>query len=332
MTNMTGAVSSVTTRVAQLSGGDPPQIESNKNVRTDSVGRSLRIFGDQWNQLIIREMFLGARRFQDLKIRLNVSDSVLSQRLRDLVEEDVLLTTRYQAAPPRHEYRLTEAGRDLWRVFVARWMWETRWVTPPPNQRTPRLYHDLCGHSIMPLLSCRNCGVIGITPHDTSARRRDVQTLAQAIPIRQYRKSSARREDDPTAPVESMILLGNRWSITILGAAFLGISRFSDFQAQLVIPPLILSSRLKMLAEHNILQRVAISSAARRQEYRLTPKGLDFFPVLAHLVDWGNCWFPDGEGPALLISHRACGASFSPALTCNACNVQLARRDVRFVQ
>ena len=87
------------------------------------------MLGDRWTLLILRDAFLhrgggsgsGER-------RSGVPDSVLAARLRDLVDGGVLVRVPYKSAPPREEYRLTEAGLDLWRILIAIWAWETRWV------------------------------------------------------------------------------------------------------------------------------------------------------------------------------------------------------------
>jgi len=289
-------------------------------VTASSLARSLLIVGDQWSLLIIREAFLHARRFNDWKQRLGLSDTVLAQRLRDLVSDGVLRTEPSADRPTRFEYRLTEAGQDLWPVFVAIWTWEVRWAERRPGQRPPRLVHDVCGHEIAPVLGCRACGVAGVTPRLTNATRRPGATFEQANPARRYRRAAA-RPGDGAAHVhpDLMELLGDRWNTSVLGAAMLGVRRFGEFQRELAIPSLILTDRLSAFVANGVMAHVPISADAKRKEYRLAPKGADIFPVFATIIAWGNRWFADDPTPVLQIDHVPCGNPFIPMWVCNAC-------------
>src|SRR5438093_10546705 len=80
---------------------------------TCSVARALSVVGDRWTLLILRDAFLGVRRFEDLQADLGTTRHRLADRLRKLVEHGVLERVRYAERPPRFEYRLTAKGRDL---------------------------------------------------------------------------------------------------------------------------------------------------------------------------------------------------------------------------
>ena len=88
-----------------------------------SVARTLSIIGDRWTLLVLRDCFLGVRRFEQFQERLGVTRQVLSERLRRLVEHGVLSRELYQDRPPRHEYRLTAKGRDLYPVMLSLMAW-----------------------------------------------------------------------------------------------------------------------------------------------------------------------------------------------------------------
>ena len=83
------------------------------------VASTLEVVGERWTLLIIRDVFLGIRRFDDLQRDLGVARNVLQARLERLVEEGILVKRPYQERPLRSEYRLTEKGADLWPVLVA---------------------------------------------------------------------------------------------------------------------------------------------------------------------------------------------------------------------
>jgi DNA-binding HxlR family transcriptional regulator len=122
-----------------------------------SIARCLSVVGDRWTLLILREAFLGTRRFEDFQRHLGVTRHRLADRLRRLVENDVLDRVPYQYRPQRFEYRLTDKGRDLYPVIVALMRWGDRWMT---GQEGPpvELVHRSCGHAMTPELMCPECG------------------------------------------------------------------------------------------------------------------------------------------------------------------------------
>lgn len=136
-----------------------------------SVARTLDVVGEWWTMLIIREAFLGVRRFDDIQERLGIARNVLSTRLQALVDRGILERRRYQGRPERFEYRLTEKGLDLYPILVAMMRWGDRWTAgadgPPLT-----LVHQPCGHETAPTLSCSECGVT-LHPRDVRARARD---------------------------------------------------------------------------------------------------------------------------------------------------------------
>ncbi|MFI0405681.1 winged helix-turn-helix transcriptional regulator [Actinomadura sp. 3N508] len=96
-----------------------------------SIARTVDLAGDWWTPLVMREAFYGARRFEEFQQRLGLSRNVLTQRLDRLVEEDMLDRVPYQERPVRHEYRLTEKGRDFFTVLAAMIRWGDRWLSDP---------------------------------------------------------------------------------------------------------------------------------------------------------------------------------------------------------
>jgi DNA-binding HxlR family transcriptional regulator len=103
-----------------------------------SVARSLEIVGERWSLLIVRDVFLGRRRFDELQESLGISRNVLTERLKRLVDEGVLERVPYQENPPRYEYRLTPQGRDLRVVITALRQWGDTYISekPPTLLRT----------------------------------------------------------------------------------------------------------------------------------------------------------------------------------------------------
>jgi DNA-binding HxlR family transcriptional regulator len=93
-----------------------------------SIARTVDLAGDWWTPLVMREAFYGARRFEQFQRGLGLSRNVLAQRLDRLVEEDMLARVPYQEHPLRHEYHLTEKGRDFFTVLAAMISWGDRWL------------------------------------------------------------------------------------------------------------------------------------------------------------------------------------------------------------
>jgi DNA-binding HxlR family transcriptional regulator len=105
-----------------------------------SVAQALEVVGEWWSFLIIRDAFLGVNRFGQFQDRLGIARNVLSARLDALVEHGVLKRVAYQDNPVRHEYKLTEKGRDLWLSLTALREWGDRWAAPdgPPDWSSTR--------------------------------------------------------------------------------------------------------------------------------------------------------------------------------------------------
>src|SRR3954452_13292002 len=95
-----------------------------------SVAQCLEIVGEWWTLLIVRDAFLGVRRFDDFQERLGISRNVLHQRLTTLVDAEIFDRVLYSERPPRHEYRLTDKGRDLWPVITTMRQWGDKWAAP----------------------------------------------------------------------------------------------------------------------------------------------------------------------------------------------------------
>jgi DNA-binding HxlR family transcriptional regulator len=93
-----------------------------------SVAQALEILGDWWTLLIIRDAFLGVRRFADFEQRLQISKNILSKRLAHLIEHGVLERVEVGRHGPRQEYVLTAKGRDLFTVITALRQWGDRWI------------------------------------------------------------------------------------------------------------------------------------------------------------------------------------------------------------
>lgn len=121
-----------------------------------SIARTLDIVGEWWTLLVIRDAFLGVRRFEDFQRRLGVARNILTARLQRLVEDGILERRRYQEHPERFEYVLTERGRDLFPVITALREWGDRWVAGEAGPPVV-VSHAACGHPVELQVVCPHC-------------------------------------------------------------------------------------------------------------------------------------------------------------------------------
>ena len=126
-------------------------------------------------------------------------------------------------------------------------------------------------------------------------------------------------------------VVGEWWTMLVVRDAFLGITRFDQFQERLGISRNILNARLTWLVDQGVLDKVLYSQHPPRYEYRLTAKGRDLWPVLTAMRQWGDKHAAP-DGPPLRVVHKACGKVTEAVLTCSQCGERLSARDVRAVR
>mgnify|MGYP003601469384 FL=1 len=122
-----------------------------------SLARTLSVVCDRWTLLVLRECFLGVRRFDEFEKRLGVTRHVLAERLKKLVEAGVLNKQAYQQRPLREEYRLTEKGHDLYPAVLALVSWGDQYMSGAEGAPI-RHVHKACGHEVRGVLVCSECG------------------------------------------------------------------------------------------------------------------------------------------------------------------------------
>ncbi|TXL82385.1 helix-turn-helix transcriptional regulator [Vineibacter terrae] len=135
-------------------------------------------------------------------------------------------------------------------------------------------------------------------------------------------------EDEACSMARTIAVIGDRWTLLILRDCFLRVRRFEDFQQRLGITRPILADRLRKLVAKFVLAKVPYQERPVRYEYRLTPKGLDLYPVVMSIVHWGDVHMSDRKGRPLLHRHELCGKDFDPVLVCSECGEPLVPRQV----
>jgi DNA-binding HxlR family transcriptional regulator len=122
-----------------------------------SLARTLDIAGEWWTPLVVRDIWMGRTRFDEIQSNLGVSRKLLTDRLETLVREDVLERVLYQERPERYEYVLSAKGKELAEAFMPLIAWGNRWTSgeagPPSVVR-----HELCGEHVTAEVTCSHCG------------------------------------------------------------------------------------------------------------------------------------------------------------------------------
>jgi DNA-binding HxlR family transcriptional regulator len=122
-----------------------------------SIARTLSILGERWTLLVLTELFLGRRRFDEIQAERPIASNILSQRLATLVDEGIAERHRYSEHPDRFEYRLTDKGRELLPVQLALLRWGDKYTADeagPPVESV----HTECGHTFDMVPTCSHCG------------------------------------------------------------------------------------------------------------------------------------------------------------------------------
>lgn len=158
------------------------------------IARTLAVVGDRWTMLIIRELFMGSRRFEDFEAQLGASPNLLSTRLKRLEQDGVIRRQAYSEHPPRHDYRLTEKGLDLYPLLRSLSAWGEKWAFPAGDAPSPRTIHRGCGHETGFAITCTACGsAYGARDIEAQPDPTAVQLRAQRRDAFNNRKNNNRR-------------------------------------------------------------------------------------------------------------------------------------------
>ena len=143
----------------------PYEKESYNMARTDlalqtlcPVARAESVFGDIWSVLVLRELFAGNHRFDEIQAMTGATPQMVAGRLKQLEKDGLVEKRRYSQRPPRHEYHLTDKGTDFFPVLLALRAWGETWCRLPGEERSVEYLHVPCGHmaGLGPL--CDHCG------------------------------------------------------------------------------------------------------------------------------------------------------------------------------
>ncbi|WP_207390334.1 helix-turn-helix domain-containing protein [Rhodococcus sp. ABRD24] len=292
----------------------------------NAVAITLGILGDEWNLWILAEALRGTCRYSDWLSRGPISNSVLTGRLARLTEAGLFERVRLVQSPVRYQYVLTDRGRAVWPILMAMWSWEKRWG---PDGLASRMVvrHKACGSEFTPILVCAHC-CEPAARDDVVVRLGPSGAGSRSIPAASSRRRSGSAARLPAHLPHTMELLGNRWSAAMLGVAFLGATRYREFEERMGASTAIVADRLRTFTGLGVFRAESAPERSDRVTYHLTEKGWNFFPVVVGMMAWGQWWFRAPEGDALLFWHRSCRGSFAPRLVCSECAQPLQAREI----
>ena len=289
---------------------------------TNAIGRMLGLLGDEWTLLILQQSLMGADRYSHFTTALPVSNSVLTKRLRLLVDEGLL-------ARRKNRYLPTARSRSLWPLLLLIWEWERTWRahTASGCRRCATTTAGICSP---------RCGVLGLRRAGPRRRGRTHPGPAGQW-TRSAPASATRRRSDSQAGERQAGCSRRPWPCSATAGRppsssrlFLGTERFTDFQTQLGAPPSLLAERLQTFCAIGVLStRPAHRTGSERVHYRLSEKGLAFGAVLAAALQWAQRWFVAPEGPAITLRHDGCGKAFTGELACDRCGGRPSGSQVR---
>ncbi|WP_394843178.1 helix-turn-helix transcriptional regulator [Pendulispora brunnea] len=163
-----------------------------------SIARTLDHFEPMWTPLILRDVFFGLRRFDQICVDLGIASNVLTTRLEALVDKGILERVPYQERPPRYEYRPTRKGKDLFPILLGMMHWGDTWLSERAGPPV-RIRHEPCGHFTGPRVVCNACGepitLDNVTVHagPSALATRGTALLATELPPEEGPKTSRKR-------------------------------------------------------------------------------------------------------------------------------------------
>ncbi|MET3653087.1 winged helix-turn-helix transcriptional regulator [Dyella japonica] len=163
------------------------------------IARGLDRVGEWWSMLILRDAFYGLTRFDDFQTSLGIAPNILSRRLATLVEAGMLERRRYSQRPVRHEYVLTDRGRDFRPVLLAMMAWGSRHFAP--EGQAIELVDRQTGQLVEPVLVDRHTGEpITRERHEVRAGPAASERMRARIAFRMSRVQARQTLSDPNLP------------------------------------------------------------------------------------------------------------------------------------
>tara|TARA_B000000475_G_C15989969_1_gene444661 strand:- start:31 stop:996 length:966 start_codon:yes stop_codon:yes gene_type:complete len=295
----------------------PKQI--GRAILSSPVEFALQILGDKCTLLILKNIWLGKRKFEDFMMETSVSRGTLSSRLKFLVDHGIVYKDIYQSAPRRYEYKLTDKGLGTYPIASYLWQWNNEWTE---NSDVPsELIHSSCGNYLHLSTVCGHCNT-GINIADISFHIKENHKFSK-LPIFKTRRSENNVVNSSSSIFRIEDLLGDRWTGLVYAGLLYGLKRFDEFNEALEISTNILADRLKKFLESGVIQKNLYQHKPARYEYRLTKKGRTGYLAAIHLHFWAHQWMLNAKNAPISLIHEPCGKPLTIKTICLACNEEV---------
>lgn len=295
--------------------------EVKRYIDGSAVPAVLTIIGDRWTLAIVRSVWQGVQRFDELLSALAIPRSTLAARLKHLIESGCVKKQAYSEQPPRYDYLLTEKGLALFETVVLASVWNSQWanVEPIQSEQVTQFIHLSCKHSITPLYACSSCKK-SIDPSEIKSS----DPAQPQAPFGMVRPKRSRGDSDLNAVnLRAEDILGDRWLSLIVACFFYGVKRYADIENLTGIAPNILASRLNLLLANELIEKRLYQSKPDRFEYRLTAKGKALFPLIVAMSWWGDHWVRPAYQASAKWVHGPCQQTLTPVLLCPVCQQRI---------
>ncbi len=299
-------------------------------ILNQTIADGLDVIGDRWTLLILRSAFYGINRFDAFQAATGASRSTLTRRLNALIEHEIFYKHPYSSAANRFEYKFTEKGLGLLGPSLLAAKWESDWQTEDYIDIKGRLFHEHCGSYMTPKVICRACkGELSFDKVEwpNMAKQLDSQLEEIRTYNTQHRKRVNKQRNGHVGNSNLASLIGDRWTLLVLIASFLGVQRYDAFLNSLSTPPSVLSERLKQLVANNIFSKVEYQKNPPRHNYVLTEKGKSLFPFVMTLRQWVASESADCATP---LKHSCCGKPLKIDVVCDQCDQRPWPSDMQY--
>ena len=153
--------------------------------------------------------------------------------------------------------------------------------------------------------------------------------MKSSPPVSGKKPTHVQKKIAANSVARALVLIGDRWSLLIIGSAFLGIHRFSEWRQAIGVSSNILSNRLVRLVEIGCLAKVSTEGRGH-ETYKLTRMGTDLFATALMFWRFNRIWSTPGSTQPVLLTHTPCGHTMSPKLVCKYCRQEVCAREVRY--
>lgn len=297
-----------------------------------AVRQAADLLCDRWTLLLLLHAQAGATRFAEFRDRCGCASRLLTSRLAMLEAQELLVKLPYSRRPLRHGYHLTPMGLALFDTLAALLRWQRRWHGDV--DAGVQLDHRACGQAdIQPATACAHCAG-PVLARETTLKISQKELRAMPARATTYRRSAAAAGAGGGVAAgvlpQALDILGDKWTIEVVMAAFVRVNTFGGFQAHTGMATNILADRLARLTAAGVLRQAQDGSDQRRGDYRLTPAGRDLFDLLVCIEAWADHWLQARTRSPMRLVHQPCGQPLQVRLSCPHCGQALQLGDCRW--